>query len=75
LPPRPLLALTQPLLERGEREVEEHHERELVLEPVVVDVRGRVPGAHHLVERVDGADVEIGLPAEVAIDLGHVTVE
>ena len=42
LAPRPRLALGSRCVERREREVEQHHERELVVEEVVDDVRRRV---------------------------------
>ena len=61
LPARPVLAFGEALLERGEREVQQHDEGELVLEEVVVDVRGRVVAGEDLVERADRPDVEVGL--------------
>ena len=72
---RPLLAVGEPLLERREREVQQHDEGELVLEEVVADVRRGIVAGQHLVEGIDRPEVEVRLPAEVAGDLEHVPVD
>ncbi len=75
LPPRPLVALVEPLIERREREVEQHDEGELVLEEVVEHVRRRILPGEDLVERHDRPEIEVRLAPARERDLEHVTVE
>ena len=75
LPPRPFLSLAEPLLQRGEGEIEQHGEGELVGEEVVADVRARIVAGHDLVVWIDQPEIEVGLLAEIARDLQHVTVD
>ena len=67
--------LLQPLGERRDREVQEHREREPVLEGVLDEVRARIVAGEDLVEGVDRPEIEVRLPPEVAADLVHVAVE
>ena len=75
LPSRPLVALSEALLERRQREVEEDDEGELVREEVVGQVRARRVAGQDFVERVDRPEVEVGLLAEIAPQHREVPVD
>jgi hypothetical protein len=77
---RPLLAgprhaVRQPLIERGEREIEQNDEGDLVLKEIVEHVRRRIVPGEDLVDGKHRPDIEIGLPPEREAELVHVPVE
>ena len=55
--------------------VQQHDEGQLVREKIIGDVRRRIVAAEDLVERKHRAQIEVGLLAELAVDLVHVAVE
>jgi hypothetical protein len=73
--PRPVLALREPLLERGQREVQQHHEGQAVLEHVFGEVCRRVESGEQTVEGQDRTVIEVAVPAQLEHQLVHVAVE
>ena len=69
LPPRPRRPSVEALVERREREVQQHDEGELVLEEIVRDVRRRIVAADDFVEGKHRAEIEVQLLTELAVDL------
>ena len=72
---RPARPVAQLLLQARQREVQQDHEGDLVGEEVVLEVGAGVVGREQAVHRQDGAQVEVGVPAEGATDLEHRSVE
>ena len=75
LPPRPMLALGQPLPGRGQGEVQQHDEGQLVGEKVVAHVGRRFVGREDFIQRQHRPAIEVRLQPEVRTDLAHVPVE
>ncbi len=75
LAPRPALALRCHLLQRGEREVEQRHERELAREQVLAQVGAGIEGGEQLVDGPLRAQLQLAPAAQRAADLDQVAVE
>src|SRR5208283_2689232 len=75
LPAAPVRTIFQALFERGEREIQQDGERQLVLKKIIEDVRRGIVASNDFIEGQHRAEVEIELLAELAVDLVHVAVE
>ena len=71
----PARAVLQAIVERGQRKIEQHGEGELIVEEVVDHVCGGIVAAEGFVEGKHGAEIEIELLAEGAIDFVHVAAQ
>jgi len=72
---RPLRALRDHLVQRGQGEVEQRHERELGLEKVLGGVRRQVERGELLVDGQLGAQLQLAVAAQLAADVEEVAVD
>ena len=75
LPARPRRPVLETLVERSQREIQQHHERKLVLKEIIQHVGGRIVAANNFVEWKHRAEVEVRLLAELPVDLMHVAAK
>ena len=75
LPARPRRTFLETLVERGEREIEQHHEGEFVLKEIVENVGGGIVAGDNFVERKHRAEIEVRLLAELPVDLVHMAAQ
>ena len=75
LPARPGWSIFETFVERGERKIQQHHESKFVLEEIIHHMRGRIVAANNFVKGKHGAEIEVQLLAELAVDLMHVSAE
>src|SRR5262249_16333327 len=71
----PAGAVFQPLIERGERKIQQDNKSQLVLKEIVNHARRRIVSAEDFIERKNWSGVQVHLIAEHAVDLMHVAVE
>ncbi len=75
LPASPVISFLQTLVERGQWEVEEDGEGNLVREEVFIDVGAGAVSGQRLVEGLDRSEIEVRLAAQIAANLGYVAVD